>query len=91
VCEPLGKRNLDGGHILTPEEVIRVRASANIDDGVLAETLQPRIVPAAAQVVALAQMRGACQPAGLYLAGCIRSGVDRHHLPVTLVIIDAVE
>src|SRR6185437_4645375 len=45
----------------------------------------------AAQVVTLAQMRGTRQPAGLYLAGRILRDIDRHHLPIALMVVDSVE
>ena len=57
-----GGRQRSGRHVLAGLEVGRVRARAGVDDRVVADLDQVRVVPAPAELVAGVVVRGAGEP-----------------------------
>ncbi len=94
--EPTERRGRDGDQVVAGQVGTGVRAGPGEHHGVPAlDQAQVWVVPAAAQVVAGLVVRGEHHPAGLGQALAVhRSGaveVDRHLLPVGLVLVDPAE
>jgi hypothetical protein len=87
----LHRGRIDGDDIVSWDEGAGVRARPGEHDRPRALALEFRIVPAAAQVVAVVIVRGEGHPGRLRgSVGALRK-VDRDHLPVGLVVVDASE
>ena len=80
------ERQLYLGQVLPGGEVRGVGAGGRVDDRVLADLLDLRVVPAAAEVVAGEVVGGVGDPLGGL--SVLRAGeVDAHHLPVGFVVV----
>ena len=86
-----GEGRLDAHDVLAGQVGTGVRSGPGIDDRMLPDELDVRVVPPATQVVAHLVVRGEGDPPGKGRLVALIDQEDRHLLPVGLVVVDSAE